>query len=107
MFPGLAKPDPYKWTIGGLPEIEHSLDRGAKANPEFTHRQPCTSHTAIGETLDFINCGNLIRVPPRIETVCRAYARRHPAEAHWMEGILKFRKSVARGQPIPLCGQHL
>src|SRR6266705_7218039 len=38
MLPGLANTDPYKWTIGGLPEIEHSLDRGAKANPGFTCR---------------------------------------------------------------------
>src|SRR6266851_4618767 len=57
--------------------IKHSLDRGAKANSGFTNRQSCLSHAAIGETLNVINCGNLIRVPPRIVTVCRAYASRH------------------------------
>ena len=38
----------------------------------------------------------LIAVPAKTERVLRAYAQRHPEEAHFIETTLKFRLSVAR-----------
>jgi hypothetical protein len=47
-----------------------------------------------GNTVDAIR--ELIRVPPKIERVLRAFAHAHPEEAHAIERNLKFRFSVAR-----------
>jgi hypothetical protein len=38
----------------------------------------------------------LIRVPPKTEQLLRTFARKNPAEAHWIESAIKFRQAVAR-----------
>lgn len=38
----------------------------------------------------------LIAVPPNLENILREFARRDPAEAHWIATSLRFRKLVAR-----------
>lgn len=42
------------------------------------------------------NVRELIAVPPKIESALREYASSNPADAHWIEGVLRFRKLVAR-----------
>lgn len=73
-----AEPDPWR---GGFP----------------AKREARLLFTMIGRNGDTVEkIRELIAVPPRIESVLRAYAAHSPAEGPSIEGVLRYRRKVAK-----------